>query len=270
MKIACTNCMVPGKTFTEKAEKLKKWGFDGMAVQLHDEERKPEILEEILGLENNTGIKVCEFTFVGKHFSRHMDKDPDIKQKAIQDFRDSIDFCSKLHAMTALGFEYRPRNPLPLFENGNPMEPDTEAEFFRILTELGSYADQKEVPLAIEAINRYETRHMNNLAECRWAIKKVKDICPIGIIADSFHLSIEEADMVAGIRACEGMVYEVHLGENNRQLPGFGSIDWKGFFRALKEISYEKFVALECGIPGDPEKLLPECATFLKKMIAEG
>lgn len=269
MKIACTNCMVPGNSLTEKAIKLKKWGFDGMAIQLHDDQRTPEILDEILHLEEKTGIAISEFTFVGKHFSRHMDPNPEIKGAAIRDFADSIDFCKNIHAMTALGFEYRSRNPLPLFDCGGAMEPEVESEFLRILKELGTRANQQGVPFAIEAINRYETRHMNSLADCRDAIQKVSNSCRVGIIADSFHLSIEEANMADSIRKCEGLIYEVHLGENNRQLPGYGSIDWKAFFRALKDISYEGFAALECGVPGDPELLLPECAAYLKKIIAQ-
>ena len=60
---------------------------------------------------------------------------------------------------------------------------------------------------------------------------------------------------------------EVHLGDNNRRLPGHGSLDWKVIIRALKDIEYDGFIALECGIPGDSEKLLPECAAYLKNLI---
>lgn len=269
MKIACTNCMVPGSSLTEKAHKLKKWGFDGMALQIHEHMRTDAVLEEVLMLTEKTGIEICEFTFVGKHFSRHMDEDSAISQSAIQDFMDSIEVCKKIGALTALGFEYRPRDPLPLFECGSKMPANVEEKFLDIFSVLIKKANQEGVPFAVETINRYETRYLNNLADCRDVIDKVQSVGKAGIIADSFHLSIEEANMADSIRKSAGYIYEVHLGENNRMLPGYGALDWKGFFRALKDIAYTDFVTLECGVPGDPEILLPACRDFLRKTIAQ-
>ena len=32
MKLSCSNIMVPGRTLTEKAEKLADWGYEGISV----------------------------------------------------------------------------------------------------------------------------------------------------------------------------------------------------------------------------------------------
>ena len=81
MKIACVNCMVPGTTLTEKAEKLRKWGFDGISLQIDDSIRSEALNEEILSLKENTGVQICEFSFLGKYFGHHMSSDPEIKKK---------------------------------------------------------------------------------------------------------------------------------------------------------------------------------------------
>lgn len=269
MKIACTNCMVPGKSLVEQADKVRKWGFDAIALQIPDQSRTDEVMDQVFSLREKTGVPICDFLFVGGNFSRHMNPDPEIKRSAIQYFFDAIEVCKRIGAATGMGYEYLPRNPLPLFDSDNSMSAPDEAEILRIMTLAAEKANRAGVTFALEAINRYETRHLNSLANCRQIIDKAGKDCRVGIIADSFHMAIEEPNMATSIRASRGYITEVHLGENNRQLPGHGAIDWKAFFRALKDIDYSGYAILECGVPGNPEVLLPQCAQFLRKTIAE-
>ena len=269
MKTACTNCMIPGENLIEKADKLRKWGFDGISMQIDDSLRSNEMTEQILTLTEKTGVAICEFSYLGKYFGHHMCGDADIQAKALRYFDDSIEICRAVGAVTGIGYEYKAQDPLPLFETDKKMPPETEAVFLDILQTVGRKAKAAGVQLVLEAINRYETRYVNNLADCRTLIDKVRDVCEVGIIADTFHLAIEERDIAQSIVQSRGYIKEVHLGDNNRLLPGYGSIDWKAFFRALKEIEYRGYVTLECGVPGDAEAALPECAAFLHKMITQ-
>jgi len=266
MKIACTNCMVPGETLTQQAEKLKNWGFDGISLQIDDSIRGDAMTEEILSLHKRTGVNICEFSFLGKYFGHQMSDDPEIRAKALAYFSDSIEICRQVGAVTGIGYEYRPQDPLPLFDFGKKMPEAIEEKFLSILRSVGELATENGVTLVIEAINRYETKYINSLADCRYFIDKL-DGLNVGAIADFFHLSIEEANIPESIIASRGYIKEVHLGDSNRLLPGYGSIDWKACIRALKEIEYDGYLALECGIPGDPETFLPECASYLKKLI---
>lgn len=266
IKIACTDRMVPGATLTEKAEKLVKWGFDGISMQVEDAIRGEETTAEILALPAKTGIRICEFSFLGDNFGLQMSKDPEIKKAAIQYYLDSIQICKQVGAVTAIGYEYKPQNPLPLFEVERKMPADIEEEYTGILELVSKNAFENGVSLVIEAINRYETKYINNLKDVRYFIDKLPQY-KMGAVADTFHLAIEEKNIADSIRQSKGYIKEVHLGDNNRMLPGYGSLDWKSIIRAFKDIEYDGFLALECGIPGDPEKLLPECAEFLKKLI---
>jgi len=78
MKLACTDRMVPGATLTEKAEKLMKWNFAGISMQVEDSIRGDATTAEILALPEKTGIKICEFSFLGDNFGLQMSKDPEI------------------------------------------------------------------------------------------------------------------------------------------------------------------------------------------------
>ncbi|MEM2936505.1 MAG: sugar phosphate isomerase/epimerase, partial [Candidatus Bathyarchaeia archaeon] len=89
----------------------------------------------------------------------------------------------------------------------------------------------------------------------------------VKIMADFFHMSIEEADIPASIKKAADYIVHVHLADSNRLLPGHGHTDFKRGFAALKKIGYRNFMALECGIPGDPEIELPKCVKYLKQLI---
>ncbi|MFA0767175.1 MAG: hypothetical protein OXFUSZZB_000503, partial [Candidatus Fervidibacter sp.] len=51
--------------------------------------------------------------------------------------------------------------------------------------------------------------------------------------------------------------------------PPHGHTDFRPCFRALKEIGYDKFMALECGVPGEPTEELRRCAQYLRRLWDE-
>ena len=62
-------------------------------------------------------------------------------------------------------------------------------------------------------------------------------------------------------------VYHIHQADSTRKLPGYGHTDFKSGFAALKKIGFDKYMALECGIPGDPEVELPKAVQYLKSCM---
>jgi sugar phosphate isomerase/epimerase len=86
-------------------------------------------------------------------------------------------------------------------------------------------------------------------------------------MADFFHMSIEEADITSSIEATSNHIVHIHLADSNRLLPGHGHTDFKKPFQALKKAGFKTYMALECGVPGDPNKTLPECVRFLKQFM---
>ena len=85
------------------------------------------------------------------------------------------------------------------------------------------------------------------------------------LMADLFHMNIEEADTPASIRTVEDYLGHCHLADSNRLLPGHGHTDFVSSFRALREIEFEGWLALECSVTGDPSKSLPACVEFLRR-----
>jgi D-psicose/D-tagatose/L-ribulose 3-epimerase len=119
------------------------------------------------------------------------------------------------------------------------------------LREVAREARARDVTLAVEVVNRFESNLLNTAAQ---AIRFVEAIGAdnVGIHLDTFHMHIEEADVAAAIRACGPLLRYFHVNENHRGYVGTGSIDFPAYFRSLVAagytgpISFEAFSASGC------------------------
>lgn len=116
--------------------------------------------------------------------------------------------------------------------------------------EVALHAAQKGIRIALEPLNRFETYLITNVSQTLQLIQDV-DLPSVGIAFDTFHLNIEEPNLVAALRRCEGKIFNVHLGDNNRLSPGDGSLDWPLIIQTLREVGYEGALAHEAVPPID-------------------
>jgi len=71
------------------------------------------------------------------------------------------------------------------------------------------------VRLAIEPLNRFETSLFNTVRQTLELIEMVNDSA-LGLLLDTFHMNIEEADMVAAFRDAGSALAHVHACGNDR------------------------------------------------------
>jgi sugar phosphate isomerase/epimerase len=112
------------------------------------------------------------------------------------------------------------------------------------LTHLGKYAANLNVPLIYEPLNRYETNLINTLGD-GVDFLSTREISNVGLLADLFHMNIEEVDLAASIRAAGAYVIHVHFADSNRRPVGNGHADFHAVAQALQEINYQRFVSAE-------------------------
>lgn len=266
MKISCANLMLPGSSLTEKAHLLRQWGFDGIALFMNYSEWNDELHEEVLSLEDKTGVKPCEFAFGDSIYGHLMSPDPDLRRRSREMYKLAARIAGELNAVTELEFAYGAQDPLPLFHPYREMTGQEEAAFIEMYQEVTEPLSGTGGYMLLEGINRYESPYLNSIKQCKDLTDKLT-FSNAGVLADFFHMSIEEANIAESLRYVADSVKHVHLGDNNRLLPGRGAIDWQAGFEALKAIGYSGFVSLECSTCGDPRQTLPQTAEFLKKLI---
>ena len=115
------------------------------------------------------------------------------------------------------------------------------------LAELGYYAQDHGVTLAIEPITRFLTHFVTRIEQ---ALKLVKDAeAPgLGVLADVFHMNIEEKTIGAALRQAKNLLVHVHVSDSNNCAPGSGHLDFGNIYDVLNDIQYNGFISAELGV----------------------
>lgn len=113
-----------------------------------------------------------------------------------------------------------------------------------VIHKAGEYAADKDVYLAVEAINRYETNFLNTMREATEFVAMV-DHPHVRTMADTYHMNIEESDMIEAVRTYGYALQNLHLADSNRHAPGTGHIDFKAIADALLETGFNKYCSFE-------------------------
>jgi sugar phosphate isomerase/epimerase len=139
-----------------------------------------------------------------------------------------------------------------------------EALFSVQLRALGQAAAEAGVPIVVEPLNRYESYFCRRLADGARLIAEAGGGPGLGLLADFFHMNIEEADIPEALRTAGSLVRYVHVADSNRLQPGRGHLDLVPGFRALKEIGYDGWIGLESGLTDPPAAALVEGAEVIR------
>ena len=267
LKLSIRENMVPGRTLMEKFHSLKELGFDGIELTTSS---SLERLDEIKAAMRETGIQPSITSARGGAI---LDARKGERDLAVKAHKDALTLAGEIGAVGVLSVPLiavkmggRPRiNDLSPLVSTQELERKLLVELYRDICE---HAEKVGAYLIIEPLNRYEQWWPCTLADAVGICKEV-DHPNCKIMADLFHMNIEERDIAQSIREAEGYIVNVHLADSNRLTPGHGHTDFKSAFRALKDIGYEYFCALECGVPGDRWEELKRTVEYLRKIYDE-
>jgi sugar phosphate isomerase/epimerase len=122
--------------------------------------------------------------------------------------------------------------------------PDQRKRAVEAVQHLAEYAESCHVGMLIEPINRYETRFINTVQEALQFIADVgaDNLC---VLADSFHMNIEEACMGDALRLAGKRLGYVHLSDSNRKAAGQGHTNLKELATVLRQVGYSGYIGAE-------------------------
>ncbi|HIP99164.1 TPA: sugar phosphate isomerase/epimerase, partial [Candidatus Bipolaricaulota bacterium] len=106
-----------------------------------------------------------------------------------------------------------------------------------------------------EALNRYESHLVNTAAQALAVVEEVGSPA-LGVLLDTYHMNIEEADLPGAIHLVGGRLQLVHVADSNRRAPGRGHIPFRELLAALEGIGYRGPLIVECTAPG-PDPFTP-------------
>jgi D-psicose/D-tagatose/L-ribulose 3-epimerase len=113
-----------------------------------------------------------------------------------------------------------------------------------VLRDLAKEAAGHGMSLGLEICNRYETNVVNTAHD---ALALADDIGEDNVLIhlDSYHMNIEEDDLVRPVQEVGDRLGYVHIGENHRGYLGSGHLDLTGFFHALADVGYAGPITFE-------------------------
>ncbi|MBS7634552.1 sugar phosphate isomerase/epimerase [Candidatus Bathyarchaeota archaeon] len=248
-----------GKNLRERAEFAHKVGFDG--IELGPEYLSATTSEQILKQIEGTNLSVS--AIVGS--LDLLNPDPNMRKNAIEIDQRRILIAAELGASGVI--------EVPVF--GPPRFPnvpevisiyDLERKLLvHALKKLAKSTEQTGVSIFLEPLNRYETHFLNRISQAIEIIKEV-GAGQIMILADFFHMNIEEESIERSLKEAREFLGYIHLADSNRLPPGTGHIDFQKAFKALKTIGYDGWLTFECEAKGDVEKDMKDARYFLKNL----
>lgn len=224
------------RDFEEVLYLVSKYGCTGVELNIvKPQETDPEALKMTL---DKYGIKMTYLAsgaFARKEGLSLSHPDLDKREYAVDRCKQLILFAQKMQSGVILGF----------IKGGiSADKAAATARFTHSLEQLEKLAAREGVPLLVEATNRYETSVANTLEEAVEIIKDIKS--PIlRVLPDTFHMNIEEQNMLGALAKYLPYCDSLHISDNNRLFPGFGSINFKEIFSFLKCVGYNGGIAVE-------------------------
>ncbi|MDD3140090.1 MAG: sugar phosphate isomerase/epimerase [Lachnospiraceae bacterium] len=149
---------------------------------------------------------------------------------------------------------------------GKPRTRDELERSMEYMHKMAEYAKQYNITIAIEAIKRFES-HIINTAE--QALEYVNELNEpnVKVHLDTFHMNIEERNILEAIEKCGDKLAYLHFVDSNRGAPGMGHIPWIDIYKTLYKIHYNGIASIETFNPQTLDETC--CMTFLNRKFAD-
>jgi D-psicose/D-tagatose/L-ribulose 3-epimerase len=218
------------------ARRTAECGFDLLELSLHDLDRLD--VAHARDTLARSGLQVA--CSRGLAFNADVSsEDAAVVERGAKLLLASLAATADLGARTLTGALYS-----ALGKYGRPPSDRGRRNAVAVLRDLAKEAAGRDVVLGLEICNRYETNVVNT---ARQALALADDIGEENVVIhlDTYHMNIEEDDLVRPVYEVGDRLGYVHIGESHRGTLGSGHIDFTAFFHALADIGYRGPVTFE-------------------------
>ncbi len=184
-------------------------------------------------------------------------EDPSIRQQAIGRVERHLDFAASFGAPVIIGL---------MSGRVAGGRGATDARLGDSLERLLPRAERAGVRLLLEPINRYETDYLTTIDQVMAVIDRVSSPS-LGVLADLFHMNIEEASIEGALRRSASRLGHMHVADSNRQAPGRGHLDFARILQVLSELGYRGYLSAEVLPLPDPESAAKLTIQYLRSLL---
>lgn len=220
------------------ASKAKQLRFDALEIFAPSADALNE--SQLRHLLSDNGLALAALG-TGAGWVRHRltltSPDASIRKRAREFVRSLIDLAAAFSASAIIGSMQG--------RFGDGLDRDTALHHLAdALEELAEHANRRNVPLIFEPLNRYETNLVNTLADGVTLLQSIK-ATNVRLLADLFHMNIEEVDIPRAIRSAAPHIAHVHFADSNRRPADSGHTDLAAIAAALRDINFRGYISAE-------------------------
>lgn len=225
-------------SLTQNIADIAAMGYDGVELAIRD----PKLVDvdALEALTREHGLRVPAIgtgQAWGEEKLSFTDPDLSVRRAAVERIKSHIPLAARFNAVIIIGLVRGIIKPGITHEQGM-------AWVCEALQECSAAAKPFGVRLALEPINRYETTLVNSVAQGMALIDQV-GADNFGLLLDTFHMNIEEPDILQSISTCGDRIFHFHVADSNRWYPGAGHLDFSGILSRLQSTGYDGFVSGE-------------------------
>lgn len=239
--------------------KASDYGYRGIEIFPKSAEEIPSA--KIDKLISKHDMELCVFgSGAGKALQNltFTDSDPEIRKNAVKYVGDIIEVAADFNAMMMIGSMLG--NTKPGVNREMAMQFLTQS-----VLQLLEICEKRKVTLIVEPVNRYESDLINTIEQCKEFITGISTSPYLKIIADFFHMNIEEPDMSKSIIKGSDQISHYHFVDSNRLAPGMGHIDFKPIGEAIAKTEYVGYLSVECFTSINEEKTMKAAIDIFNK-----
>jgi D-psicose/D-tagatose/L-ribulose 3-epimerase len=223
--------------------KAKQLGFDGVEIHIADPAMLP--VQEIKNELEKNGMGV-NFILILNEETNSLSKDPQVRKNALEFIKRCIDRAYEITGggCYIAGVSYGAAGYITGTARTSE-EWDWAVHNFRA---AARYAQGKDIILAAEVLNRFETHFLNTAFD---AVRFCKDVGEpnVRVHLDTYHMIREEKSFYEAIVNTGEYLGYFHACENDRGIPGTGLVQWEEVYRGLMDIGYQGWIMIESFVP---------------------
>ncbi|GLC81933.1 TIM barrel protein [Lacrimispora brassicae] len=245
-------------TFLELLHQLSDYGLYGIELNLPDlKVLSPKTLLSLLNTYQLNLTYIATGAYAKKRGFSLSSSDSDLRRRSIEGCKENIRYAGECHSGIIIGY----------FKN-NPLYDKTHALLYLedSLTQLELFARSHQVPILLEATNRYESGVANTLQDTVEITDHVGGQM-LSVLPDTYHMNIEESNPLEALDLYQGRYQNIHLSDNNRYFPGMGHISFESYLQKIDSIHYQGTLGIEGNINHNLIKDLEITVSYLSKII---
>lgn len=256
------SAFVVWRGFEASMEKAKRFGYQGVELALGCAQDIDEAaLERSLSRHGlsvsciSTGLTYARMGLYMTH------PDPAKRKEIVSVFRELTLLAHRHGGLINVG---RARG----FVGPGQTRAEAETLFLDCMREILPFAARHGVTILIEPVNRYESNFLNSVDEASALLDRLP-FDNVGIMADLFHMNIEDDRIGASLERNKERVKYVHIADSNRRAPGQGHTDFGEILDALAKTDYDGWLSAEV-LPGaDADGAALATAQYIRARMKE-